>query len=81
MKSAGDESVCAAQYLILAWAENRKDIEVIWKQLSQVSSSAAALTSHAQRYPFNLTKHIPSFSGRPGACRTSCTLRDVKPAR
>lgn len=27
---------CAPQILVLAWADNRKDLEVVWKLLSQV---------------------------------------------
>ena len=28
--------VCDVQILVLAWADNRKDLEVVWKVLSQV---------------------------------------------
>jgi hypothetical protein len=27
---------CGTQILVLAWADNRKDLEVVWKVLSQV---------------------------------------------
>ena len=27
---------CGVQILVLAWADNRKDLEVVWKVLSQV---------------------------------------------
>ena len=64
-------SLCAVQYLILAWSENRKDIEVIWKQLSQVRALLYGASEH--RAHNQITSTAGPMHNRCAICSASCS--------
>ena len=57
----------ALQILVLAWAENRKDLEVVWKLLSQVPrSSPGVRAADNERLLTAKTQPITLHASKPG---------------